>query len=254
MKFSFSSFPVIFYGITGDIPAMRLKTIIEDEVAPRLERIDGVASARVFSMDEREILVDVDKASLESRGLTLDQIRMALGAENLNLPAGNLVERHSEILVRTMGEFAGLDDIRRTVVGMTATGEPVYVADVAEVKDTLKEMRYAARIQGQNGVYLIVSKRSGANTQQTSSAVKKELAALGDDPRQSGLPRRHGPGRHDRTGDDATRSPTPGRADCWPSSSSSFSSATGGRRSSSAWPSPFPSSPPSSPSTPPATP
>jgi HAE1 family hydrophobic/amphiphilic exporter-1 len=178
MKFSFSQFPVIFYGITSDLPAMNLKTVMEDEVAPRLERLDGVASARVFAMDEREILVDVDKASLESRGLTLDQVMMALRAENLNLPAGNLVERHSEILVRTMGEFKDLDDIRRTVVGMTATGEPVYVADVAVVKDTLKEVRYAARIQRQNGVYLIVSKRSGANTQQASAAVKKELEAL----------------------------------------------------------------------------
>jgi HAE1 family hydrophobic/amphiphilic exporter-1 len=178
MKFSFSQFPVIFYGITGDIPAMKLKTIIEDEVAPRLERIDGVASARVFSMDEREILVDVDRASLESRGLTLDQVMMALRAENLNLPAGNIIERHSDILVRTMGEFKGLDDIRRTVVGMTATGEPVYVADVADVKDTLKDFNYIARIQQQNGVYLIVSKRSGANTQLASAAVKREIKAL----------------------------------------------------------------------------
>jgi HAE1 family hydrophobic/amphiphilic exporter-1 len=178
MKFSFSQFPVIFYGITSELPAMRLKTIVEDEVAPRLERIDGVASARVFSMDEREILIDVDRASLESRGLTLDQIRLAVGAENLNVPAGSLVERHSEVLVRTMGEYKNLDDIRRTVVGMSATGEPVYVADVAEVKDTLKDLRYTARIQRQNGAYLIVSKRSGANTQIASSAVKKEIAAL----------------------------------------------------------------------------
>jgi len=178
MKFSFSQFPVIFYGITSDLPAMRLKTIVEDEVAPRLERIDGVASARVFSMDEREILVDIDRASLESRGLTLDQVRLALGAENLNVPAGNLVERHAEVLVRTMGEYKDLDDIRRTVVGMTAKGEPVYVADVADVKDTLKDLRYTARIQHQNGAYLIVSKRSGANTQIASSAVKKEIAAL----------------------------------------------------------------------------
>ena len=178
LKFSFSQFPVIFFGVTSDLPAMRLRTVIEDEVAPRLERIDGVASARVFAMDVREILVDVDKASLESRGLTLDQVLMALRSENLNLPAGSLVERHSEILVRTMGEFKDLDDIRRTVVGLTATGEPVYVADVAEVKDTLKEMRYVARIQQQNGVYLIISKRSGANTQQASAAVKRELEAL----------------------------------------------------------------------------
>jgi hydrophobic/amphiphilic exporter-1 (mainly G- bacteria), HAE1 family len=178
MKFSFSQFPVIFYGITGDIPAMKLRTVLEDEVAPRLERIDGVASARVFAMDEREILIDVDKASLESHGLSLDQVMMTLRAENLNMPAGNIVERHSEVLVRTMGEYRDLDDIRKTVIGMTAAGEPVYVSDIAEVKDTLKEVRYASRIQQQNGVYLMVSKRSGANSQQASAAVKRELAKL----------------------------------------------------------------------------
>lgn len=178
VKFSFSQFPVIFYGITSDLPAMRLKTIIEDEVAPRLERLDGVASARVFSMDEREILVDVDRPALESRGLTLDQVLMALRAENLNLPAGSIVERHADILVRTMGEFRSLDDVRRTVVGLTQAGEPIYVGDIAEVKDTLKDMRYVARIQRQNGVYLIVSKRSGANSQLTGKAVKREIAAM----------------------------------------------------------------------------
>lgn len=178
LKFNFSQFPVIFYGITADIPALELKKIIEDEVAPRLERIDGVASAQVFAMDEREILVDVDRAALESRGLTLDQVYMALRAENLNLPAGNIVERHSDYLVRTLGEFRSLDDIRRTVVGATAKGDPIYIGDVADVKDTLKETRYVARIQRENGVYLIINKRSGANTQITGAAVKKELAAL----------------------------------------------------------------------------
>ncbi len=178
LKFSFSAFPVIFYGITADIPAKELKNVIEDEVAPRLERIDGVASARVFSMDEREILVDVDKAALESRGMTLDQLLVTLRAENINLPAGNLVERHADYLVRTIGEFSSLDDIRNTVVGATATGEPIHLKDIGEVRDTLKEMRYIARIQRQNGVYLIVSKRSGANTQITGKAVKRELEGI----------------------------------------------------------------------------
>ncbi len=178
LKFSFSSFPVIFYGITADVPAKELKNIIEDEVAPRLERIDGVASARVFSMDEREILVDVDKSALESRGVSLDQVFMALRADNINLPAGNIVERHSEFLVRTLGEYGSLDDIRRTVIGAAPSGEPIYLADIAEVKDSLRETHYAARIQQQNGVYLIISKRSGANTQITGKAVKRELAAM----------------------------------------------------------------------------
>jgi len=178
VKFSFSQFPVIFYGVTSDLPPMRLKTILEDEIAPRLERLDGIASARVFSMDEREILLAVDKAALESRGLTLDQVLLALRAENVNMPAGNIVERHTEVLVRTLGEFTSIDDIGRTVVGASAKGEPVYVSDIAEVKDTLKDFRYAARIQQQNGVYVLCSKRSGANSQQAAAAVKKEVAAL----------------------------------------------------------------------------
>jgi len=178
VKFNLNQFPVIFYGITSKMPPMKLKKMIEEEVAPRLERIDGVAAARVFATDEREILVDLDKAALEARNLSVDSVLAALRAENLNLPAGNLVERHSEFLVRTLGEFRTLDDVRNTVVGASASGSPVYVKDVAEVKDTLKETRFLARIQRQKGVYLIVNKRSGANTQITGDAVKKQLAEM----------------------------------------------------------------------------
>ena len=59
VKFNFSQFPIIFGGITADRPTVELKEIIEDEVAPRIERIDGVASVQVFSTDVREILVNV---------------------------------------------------------------------------------------------------------------------------------------------------------------------------------------------------
>jgi len=178
VKFNISQMPIIFWGITSDMPTYELMELIKDEVAMRLERIDGVAAAQVFSTDVREILVDIDKAALESRMLSPDQIIMALRAENLNLPAGYIVERHSELLVRTLGEFKKLADIRNTVVGATQTGQPIYLKDVADVKDTMKESRYVARIQGENGVYMIISKRSGANTVITTKAVKKELAKI----------------------------------------------------------------------------
>ncbi len=135
-------------------------------------------------MDEREILVDVDRAALESRGLTLDQIRLALGAENLNVPAGNLVERHSEVLVRTMGEFKGLDDIRRTVVGMTAAGEPVYVSDVAEVKDTLKEMRYTRASRARTAFTSSSASGPGPTRDRQRGGQKGDRGPQGHDPRQ----------------------------------------------------------------------
>jgi HAE1 family hydrophobic/amphiphilic exporter-1 len=178
VKFNFSQLPIVFWGVTGNMPTADLKKLIEDDVTPRLERIDGVASAQVFSTDVREILVDVDKAALESRNLSLDRVIAALGMENLNLPAGYLVERHSDYVVRTMGEFQSLDDIRRVVIGATAKGEPIYLEDIADVKDTLKETRYVGRIQRQAGVFLMVSKRSGANTAIAGEQVKKTLEEI----------------------------------------------------------------------------
>jgi len=178
VKFNMSAWPVIFWGVTADMPTAELKELIEDEVAMRLERIDGVASAQVMSTDTREILVEVDKTALESRTLSLDQILMALRMENLNLPAGHITERHAEYLVRTLGEFKSLEDIENTVVGATQMGDPVYLHDVAEVKDTLKESRYRARIQQEKGVYMFVSKRSGANTVITAEAAKEELTRI----------------------------------------------------------------------------
>ena len=178
VKFNLGMWPIIFGGITSSRPSYELKELIEDEVAPRLERIDGVASAQVFSMDEREILVDIDKAALVSLNISLDQILLALRMENLNLPAGRIVERHSEFLLRTLGEFESLEDIQNTIIGTTQAGQPVYLSDVAEVGDTMRESRFLARIQGKKGVFYFVSKRSGANTVITAKAVNKELEKI----------------------------------------------------------------------------
>lgn len=179
VKFNLAQFPIMFGGITAkNMPTLELKELIEDEMAPRLERIDGVASVQIYSTDVREILVDIDKAALESRNISQDQIILALRMENLNLPAGHFVERHSELLVRTVGEFKSLDDIRNTIIGTMADGQPVYLKDVAEVRDGLKELRFVSRIQRGQGVIYVINKRSGANTVITAEAVKKELAKI----------------------------------------------------------------------------
>jgi len=177
-KFNMGQFPILFGGITADMPTVELKDLIENEVAPRLERIEGVASVTVQSMDVREILVNIDKTALESFNLSFDQILLALRMENLNLPAGHVVERYTDILVRTIGEFTSVEDIKDTIVGTSQTGQPVYLRDVASVTDGLKETRYISRIQRGKGVIYFISKRSGANTVIVAEAAKKELARI----------------------------------------------------------------------------
>lgn len=180
VKFNLGAFPIMFGGITGDLSNVELKAQIEAELVHRLERIDGVASVQIYSTDIREILVDINKAALLSRNISLDQIVHALRMENMNLPAGHIVEVHSDFLVRMLGEFTTIEDIRETVVGSTQNGQPIYLSDVAEVKDSLKETRFLTRIQGTQGLIYMVNKRSGANTVITAEAVKKEMARVQD--------------------------------------------------------------------------
>ncbi|MDI6849106.1 MAG: efflux RND transporter permease subunit [Candidatus Saccharicenans sp.] len=182
VKFDISQLPVAFYGVTANsgYSTYDLKKLIEDEVKPRLERLDGVASAAAFSPDEREIRVEVNKNALISYNLSLERVMAALATENINAPAGDVVERHEDLIIRTLGEFQSIEDIRNVVVGLSQRGEPIYIRDIAEVKDTFKETRSVARVQGQRGAFLIVSKRSGANTALVGNAVKKEISKIQD--------------------------------------------------------------------------
>ncbi len=180
-KFNFSSMPVIAYGVTSeDMDLKSLKQYVDDEVAVRLERIEGVASAVVFSPEEAEVLVELDKTKLESRGLSIMQVEGAIQAANINLPAGYLTETHKEYLIRAIGEYKNLDQVAQTVVGMSRSGTPVFLRDIATIKETSKEIRSLIRLNGQKGVFMVVTKSSGANTVLVTRKVKKTLAEISD--------------------------------------------------------------------------
>lgn len=179
MKFNFSQMPILAYGMTGgDMNLSKLRDYIDNEVATRLERIEGVASAAVFSPEVNEVLVSVDKGKLESRGLNIGQVEMAIQASNINLPAGYMTENHREFLLRTMGEFKSLAEIDHILVGMGRTGAPIFLKDVGSVKESPKETRLKLRMNGEQGIMMMVTKSSGANSVLVARQVKKILAEV----------------------------------------------------------------------------
>ncbi len=179
VKFNFADMPIMLYGITGGKRQLKeLKNYIDTEVATRLERLDGVASAIVFSPEEAEILVNVDKGKLEARGISIRRVENAIQASNINLPSGYLDEQHKEYLIRTIGEFETTRDIDKVVVGMGKRGGPIFLGDIADVKETSKEVRSRVRINGTRGVMLVVTKSSGANTVLVARSVKKLLESV----------------------------------------------------------------------------
>lgn len=178
-KFNISDFPILIYGVTNPhIDQRDLKTIVEKSVAERLERIDGVASVPVFSPKIREIQVLVKKASLESRNLTIEDLILALRMENVSLPGGYIEEEKKDYVLRTKGEFASLEEMGSIFVGLSKEGAPIYLRDVAEIRDGYRETRNMARIQGSEGLIMMVHKGSGANTVSVARQVKREIENL----------------------------------------------------------------------------
>jgi HAE1 family hydrophobic/amphiphilic exporter-1 len=180
LKFDFEDMPIMMYGITcdKDRDLKRLKDLLDKEVAARLERLDGVASAILFSPEEAEILINVDKGKLESRGIGITQVERAVQASNINLPSGYLDENYSEYLLRTIGEFETVEEIQDVVIGAGKMGEPVFLKDIADIRIANKEIRSLVRINGSKGLMLVVTKSYGANTVLVARAVKKSLEEI----------------------------------------------------------------------------
>src|SRR6185503_19736808 len=94
--------------------------------------------------------------------------------ENQNTPLGEIYQGDATFLVRSQGQFQSLEDIRNIVV-MTRENVPVYMRDIAEVKDTTEQRRSFMLINGKPGVQIQVQKQSGKNTVSVAGAVRREV-------------------------------------------------------------------------------
>jgi len=176
-KFDASSMPIVFLGLSGDMPLSKIRKYADDEIKHRLEQIEGVAAVSVHGGLEREIHVDVDRSQQEAVGLSFSQIMAALRNENLDKPGGYLETERSELLLRTSGQYKSIDQIANTVVG-NRSGAPIYLHQIAEVKDSFRERRSDTRLKGEPGISIMIQKQSGKNTVKVADRALKRVEAI----------------------------------------------------------------------------
>jgi HAE1 family hydrophobic/amphiphilic exporter-1 len=173
-KFDSNQLPVAQIGIEGDYDPVTLREIAQNEIAPRFERVDGVAAVTVNGGVRREIHVDLTKEKITALNLSVSQVVAALRSENQNTPLGEIFQGDSTFLVRSQGQFQSIEDIKNIVV-LTREGVPVYMRDIADVTDTTEQRRSFLRINGKPGVQIQVQKQSGKNTVAVAAAVRREV-------------------------------------------------------------------------------
>ena len=177
-KFDVSQFPIMFItAASADYGPKELRTFVEKSVVYRLERVPGVGQVNLNGGLRREIHVDLDLDKLRALNLSVDQVVQRIRSENLNRPVGPVKEGRFELLLRTSGEYESLEQILD--VALTARqGVPVYVRDVATVEDSHEDIRYYVAVNGVEGLRLIISKQSGANTVKVSEGIWEEIASI----------------------------------------------------------------------------
>ncbi len=174
-----SMMPVMRLMVASDeLGSAELRQVVEEQIQPRLERIEGVASATVSGGLEREIQVNINPYELAANNISILEVTSLLGYANLPIPGGLIEEGELEFSVVTNSEFRTIDDIKNTIVGYSSLGEPIFLKNVARVVDGYKDVTAIVRDRGVNTVNIRIQKQSDANTVQVCNAASEALADL----------------------------------------------------------------------------
>lgn len=177
MKFSTDMIPVIQFAATADKSVPALYRILDDNVANRLARIEGVGSVSISGAPQREIQVYVDPVKMEAHKLTVEAVAQKIGAENMNVPAGTLDVGNETYSLRVPGEFNDPNELKNIVVGSFA-GKNVYLTDIATVEDSFEERAQVSYTNGQQGAIIVIQKQSGANSVDIANQVMKAIPEI----------------------------------------------------------------------------
>ena len=179
-KFDSTAMPIMGIGVEGDFDAVTLRELAQNDLSPRLERVAGVAAVTINGGLRRQIRVDLSREKITALNLSPDRIVQILRTENQNIPLGEVNDANRTLLLRSPGQFVHIDEIRNLVV-MARDGVPIYLRDIADVRDTTEDRRSFMRINGTPGIRMQVTKQSGTNTIQIAAGVKREIEKINAD-------------------------------------------------------------------------
>ena len=176
-KFSADDMPIMLLSAQADESLPGLEKILDDKLSTPLARVPGVGTVSVIGAPSREIQVYCDPNKLAAYGLSVGTISNIIGAENRNLPSGNIDIGSDTYTLRVEGEFEDPSDMLDIVVG-AVNGKTVYLRDVATIRDGSEEREQESYTGGIRSARITIQKQSGANTVNVIRDIKKALPEI----------------------------------------------------------------------------
>ena len=176
-EFAFSEMPIMFVNVSGDYDGIKLKQYA-DKLQDRFEELTEIARAEIIGAPEREIQVNVDPYKMSLARISFMDIENAISRENRDITGGMVQVGDMKRTIKIKGQFTSVLNLNDIVVRSSAQGATVYLKDIAELKDTIKEKDSYARLDGKNVVTINIVKRAGENLINAADKIKNIVADM----------------------------------------------------------------------------
>jgi multidrug efflux pump len=170
--------PIMILGLTSDkFGPDKLYDEASTVVQQKLSQIPGVGQVTVGGGALPSVRVDVNPDQLASYGLTLANIKTALSLQNSDMPKGQLTDGIVTADILANDQISHASDYTPLVVGYS-NGAAVRLSDIAQVTDSVQNVRAAGYLNGKRGVMIIISRQPGANIIQTNDNIRAQLPSI----------------------------------------------------------------------------
>ncbi len=160
-EINFAEIPIMAVNVAGPFSLEQLKRYAET-LQDKIEQLPEITRVDLIGGLERTIFIEVDPYKLKAYQVSLSDIAQAVKNENLNISAGTITVDNLNYSVRLEGEFTNVYQLENLII-RSLWGKPVYLRDIAIIRDSYKEQESYARLDGQPVITLMVIKKAGEN-------------------------------------------------------------------------------------------
>lgn len=173
-----SGLPIFMVGVTLDPDLTDVYNLIEYQIKRPIERIDGVASVMIEGLQEKEILIELDREATEAAGLSIYDLGRELSGDNFTLASGHVYTGGSKLMLRSVARYGSIEELESRPIG-----PDLRLSDIATVRYAEPERRWMVRANSRPAYALMVMKEGQANTIEVAERVRELVADFQDDPR-----------------------------------------------------------------------
>jgi hydrophobe/amphiphile efflux-1 (HAE1) family protein len=167
--------PIAYFAVgTTSLTEEQLSWFVDNTVAKRLLTVPGVALVGRSGGVDRAVRVELDPARMQALGITAVQVNQQLRTLNLDAPGGRAQVAGGEQSIRVLGAAHSAADLGATQI-QVAGGRVARLDDIADVTDSIAEVRTMSRLNGRPATTFFVTKARGFSDVSTLAAVDKEI-------------------------------------------------------------------------------